>query len=132
MFGRIFDELNTLVATEQIVNLEGYYDAFGKRMQESIPADRYVQWAPVWNRLASVSYRYGNVGSDVKAFNANLQSAAAVVSGRAMVYSEMTPSLPQLPVTPLSAPLPSTLLPSTPLPPPPTSGSWQYSPPPTQ
>jgi hypothetical protein len=107
-FGRIFSELDNLVATGQIVNLEGYYDAFGKKMQDSIPADKYVQWAPIWNRLASVSYRHGNVGSDVKAFNANLQAAAAVISGKTKNYSEPE-TLPQLP-------------------PPPISGNWQYTP----
>jgi hypothetical protein len=120
-FGRIFDELDSLVSTGQIVNLEGYYDAFGKRMQESIPADRYNQWAGVWNKLALAAYRHGNTGTNVKMFNNNLQSAAAVVAGRVSSYSGGTPMLPVLPGIPQSY--------NAPVPPPPAAApSWQYTP----
>jgi hypothetical protein len=114
-FGRIFDELDTLVASGQIIDLEGYYDTFGKRMQESIPADRYNQWAGIWNKLAGLAYRQRNGSTDVKAFNNQLQSAAAVVAGRTNNFSAEYP--PALPV--YNPPLPS---------PPVSTPAWQYNP----
>jgi hypothetical protein len=128
-FGRIFDELNSLVTAGQITNLEGYYDAFGKRMQEAIPADRYGNWAGVWNKLATMSFRHGNVGTDVKAFNANLQSAAAVVAGRVSGFYNEYPAVPS-PLRPMYDPAGYDSSPQTaPLPPLPTATQgWQYTP----
>lgn len=81
-FGRIFDKLDEHVRTGQLTDFEGYYNEFGKRMQESLDGTKYQQWADLWRRLAVVCHRYGGGDNDLRVFNGNLQAAARVVAGR--------------------------------------------------
>lgn len=81
-FGRIFDALDHYVRDGRLTDFEGYYNEFGKRMQESLDGTKYQQWAELWRRLAVVCHRYGGGDNDLRVFNANLQSAARVVAGR--------------------------------------------------
>ena len=80
-FGSIFARLDELVNTGQLTDFEGYYNEFGRGIQSGIDAGKYDRWADFWNRIAAVCHRYGNGANDLRAFNANLQSAARVVAG---------------------------------------------------
>jgi len=79
-FGAIFARLDELVRTGQLTDYEGYYNEFGRGMQAHIDGARYNLWAEAWDRIATVCLRYGNGANDLRAFHANLYSAAKVIA----------------------------------------------------
>jgi len=79
-FGVLFARLDELVRTGQITDYEGYYNEFGRGMQAHIDGARYNLWAEAWDRIATVCLRHGNGAYDLRAFHANLQSAAKVIA----------------------------------------------------